>query len=149
MIATSKDLEADTVIRRFEGVLLAPLTVLYLLAISGVATKWLTTGEALKFDLGKWFAMGGVWGLVSLWWLIVRVNPHRAPSISRMPLGIWIGIILGVIYLVQLIASDLQRRSFDPTAHWMLFLVCGVPLAILCDRLRVLWRYRNSENVAI
>jgi hypothetical protein len=129
-----------------EGVFLALLTFPYVLMMSGVATKWVTTDEMFKFDVGQWFSMGGLWGLVSLWWLIVRIRPDTAPSIGRVPPGIGIGIILGVVYLVQLVYFDLRRRPFDLSAHWVLFALCGIPLAIMLDRLRVLWRYRKSED---
>lgn len=140
MTAETTDHEVDVVIRIAEIVVLALLTIGYLVPMHVVIIKWLTTYEILKFDTRQWLGLAGIWGLVSLWWLVIKVTPHSASTIKKLPWGVRIGIVLGVGFLAVFLYGYFQR-TFN---YGLVYVVFLLPLVILIDRLRVLWRYRDD-----
>jgi len=138
--------QRDDLLRWAEGIVLALLSVPFVLMMTMIPVRWLTLGVTPEFDLGQWLGIGGVWGLISLWWLVVKVRPQTVQKIERVPMGITIGTILGIVYVTQLFFFTIQRPAFDFSGAWLLALACFLPVAILADRLRVLLSYRDARS---
>jgi len=135
--------DKDAVIRIAEMVLLVPLTLGFLMVTRVIIAHWVASDEVFAGDVGQWLHLGGFWGLISMWWLVLGVRPQRA--MLRAPWLLWPGLALGVTYMIALMYLLFERPG-EGVWRWFICAIYLVPLAILTERLRAYRRYRAGSG---
>ena len=135
--------DKDALIRYMEMLILSAVTVGYLYLVQAAVRRLFSLSATFEDT----FALAGICGLVSLWWMLFSVRAEPTSS-GRVPWPMAGGLALGVTVVVTLIHASFAHGLVHGSTFLLFAAFLGSPLLMLADRLRVLVRLRKSRRAA-
>jgi hypothetical protein len=135
--------DQDALLRYMEMIVLFAVTAAYLYLVQAVVRRVFSLSATFEDT----FALAGICGLVSLWWMLFSVRAEPT-SPGKVPWVIAGGLALGVTVVVTLIHASFAHRLVHASNFLIFAAFLGSPLIMLLDRLRVLVHLRRSGRAA-